>query len=233
VRSISTPKAFFFAAMIWLALLGCQITNELTQLTQAKAVPTSTRTRTPTTLITHPTFTPIPPTLEIPPTVAQPIIPPTNPPPPPPSPTRTTAPRPAPTRAPVIAPPSPPTPDLFQGYFYRVLKNNCVSADNTRIEGTVFNNGVPQSGVRVRLSSGKYDVPVIDDFITGTDPADAKHIAPEWAGRYRLSPAEGQRMDGNWWVFIIDNKETPLSVAAYIKTHDAPGCNTATVDFAH
>jgi hypothetical protein len=230
LRSAPAPKLLLPGIVIWLAMLGCQITN---MVTLARVAPTATRA--PTQTAARPTFTPAPPIVASSPTIEQPFVPPTNP----PSPVPASTARPAPTRTrtpvppPVAAAPPAPTADPYEGYYYRVTKNVCATDTNTRIEGTVLNNGSPQNGVRVRLSNGKYDTAVIDDFITGTDPSDAKHIAPEWQGRYRLSPAEGQRMDGNWWVFIIDKTGQPISVAAYVKTHDGPGCNTATVDFAH
>ena len=237
MRSLSLHKHILLGIVLGLVLLGCQITDTLTFLRPAPAKSPQaigpTKTIASAVASTRPTFTPVPPTLDVPPTDVPPPIVPTNT-APRPSPTRTSPPRPTATRVVAAAPPPPtPTIDLYQGYFYRIAKNTCVAASNTRIEGTVFNNGAPQNGIRVRLSSGKYDIPVINDFITGTDPSDDKHIAPEWQGRYRLSPAEGQRIDGNWWVFIIDKNEQPLSVAAYVKTHDTAGCNTATVDFAH
>lgn len=94
-------------------------------------------------------------------------------------------------------------------------------------------NGLPKNGVRVRVSIAEHGNPVIDDFITGTDPTDHKHICPECQGKYRLGIAEGQRIGGNWWVFIVDGGGNPQSPGVYVKTHDGPGCNTATVDFRH
>ncbi len=138
-----------------------------------------------------------------------------------------------------MPPPPPPTPippptaDPYQGYYYRVLKNVCVTAPNTRAEGTVFNNGVPQNGVKVRIANGNGGDPVIDDFTTGMDPSDFRHQDPALQGKYRLGIAEGQQIDGNWWVFVVNSKGEQISVGAYFKTHDAPGCNTAFIDFGH
>ncbi len=138
--------------------------------------------------------------------------------------------RPVPTQTPI----PPPTADLYQGFYYRILKNVCVTAPNTRAQGTVFNNGVPQNGVRVRVSGdGNGGQPAIDDFITGTDPSDYKHVDPALQGKYQLGIFEGQQNAGKWWVWIIDNKEQPLSPGAHFNSQDGGGCNTAIIDFAH
>ncbi len=204
-----------------LAILSCQTSNLI-----ARVNPTATQTLAPTA---RATFTRVPPTQPPPPTFTPP------PPPPPtarPTATRTRTPIPKPT-VPPPPPPPPPTADLFGGYYYRPVFKGCVTDTNTRIEGTVYENGVKKNGVIVRLSHAEHAEPLINDFVTGTDPRDHKHQAPEWEGRYRLGIAEGQRMDGNWWVFIVDASGNPLSKGYYIKTHDGPGCNVATVDFVH
>lgn len=214
-------KLILLGLLAWLVILGCQTTNLV-----ARANPTLTKTAAPTV---RATFTRVPPTLPPPPT---PSPPPTRAPTPRPSSTRTRTPVPKPVAPPPPPPPSA-TPDLFGGYYYRPLFKGCVAAPNTRIEGTVTDNGVKKNGVIIRLSHAEHAEALINDFVTGTDPSDFKHKNPEWEGRYRLGIAEGQRIDGNWWVFIIDEGGTPLSKGYYIKTHDTPGCNTATVDFAH
>jgi hypothetical protein len=139
-------------------------------------------------------------------------------------------------RPPTAVPPTPappPTPDPYAGYYYRPVNKGCVTAPNTRIEGTVYDNGVKKNGVIVRVSHAEHAEALIDDFVTGTDPSDYKHIAPERQGMYRLALYEGQQIDGNWWVFVVDSGGNPLSKGVYIKTHDGAGCNTATVDFVH
>ncbi|MCX7838808.1 MAG: hypothetical protein N2559_05060 [Anaerolineae bacterium] len=216
-------KLFLLTSLAGLAVLSCQV-GELV----ARANPTATRTLGATA---RATFTRLPFTL-----VPSPTQPPPPPPPPPPtvrpSPTRTRTPIPKPN-VPLAPPPPSATPDLFGGYYYRPVFKGCVADSNTRIEGTVYENGVKKNGVIVRLSHAEHAEPLIKDFVTGTDPRDHKHQAPEWEGRYRLGIAEGQRIDGNWWVFIVDATGNPLSKGYYIKTHDGPGCNVATVDFVH
>lgn len=223
MRRPDLARLILFGGAFWLVVLGCRTSDVV-----ARVNPTATSTVTRT--VQRPTFTPAPPTQ--PPTVIPPTLP------PPPSPTRTPTTRPAPTRiptparAPTPAPP-PPTPDPYAGWYYRPVNKGCVAAPNTRIEGTVIENGVPKNGVRVRVSHAEHAEPSINDFITGTDPTDYKHINPALQGKYRLGIAEGQRIDGNWWVFVLDAGGNPLSPGVHVKTHDDPGCNTATVDFVH
>lgn len=222
MRQSSRVQKLLLPSLITLAVLSCQV-GELV----ARANPTATQTRGATV---RATFTRLPFTL-----VPSPTSSPSPPPPPPtarPTFTRTRTPVPKPTVPPPPPPPSA-TPDLFGGYYYRPVFKGCVADSNTRIEGTVYENGVKKNGVIVRLSHAEHAEPLINDFITGTDPRDHKHQAPEWEGRYRLGIAEGQRIDGNWWVFIVDANGNPLSKGYYIKTHDDPGCNVATVDFVH
>ncbi len=231
-------RARSFALLLgmgWLAVLGCR-TGDLVAQYQASAASTATRTATATRTTVRPTFTPIPPTatLVVRPTIA--AAPPNFPPPTLPAlsvgatPTRT---RMAQASRAATQPPAP-TADPYQGYYYRVIKNVCVTAPNTRAEGMVYDNGVPENGVIVRVANGDGGDPVIDDYVTGLDPqSDKKHTSPDWTGKYRLGIAEGLQMAGNWWVFIIDNKGQKISVGAYFNTHDTNGCNTAYIDFAH
>lgn len=97
----------------------------------------------------------------------------------------------------------------------------------------MYENGLPRNGVIVRASYAENGPPVVDDFITGTDPSDYKHTDPALKGKYRMGIAEGQQIDGNWWVFLLDSNGNLLSPGVYVKTHDGAGCNTATVDFTH
>lgn len=221
--------------MIWFVLLGCRTGDLVAQYQSNQA--TATRTVARASATARPTFTPLPPTISLPslPTIAPaptnaplslvpaPTLPPTA--------TRTRAVQ--PTARPK-AQPAAPTADLYQGYYYRITKNVCVTAPNTRAEGTVLNNGVPENGVIVRIANGNGGDPVIDDYVTGIDPqSNKKYTSPEWTGKYRLGVAEGQQMAGNWWVFIVNNKGEQISVGAYFNTHDSNGCNTAFIDFAH
>jgi hypothetical protein len=139
---------------------------------------------------------------------------------------------PAPVKTATPAPP-PPTPDPYAGYYYKPVNKGCVTAPNTRIQGTVYENGQKKNGVTVRVSDREGGGPSISDFVTGTDPSDYKHINPSLQGQYRLALYEGQQNAGNWWVFIVDEGGNLLSPGVLVTTQDGPGCNTATIDFVH
>jgi hypothetical protein len=218
----------------WLIVLGCRTVDLI-----AQDFPTATKTVIVTRTVTvRPTFTPAPPTL-----------PPTDTPPPQVAVQVPTTPLIVPTRAPTARPftraptayrspiPAPlaPTADLFGGFYYRPVNKGCVDATNTRIQGTVTDGGVLKNGVRIRVSDSDQgaDTYGFGDFISGNDPSDPHHNCPECAGKYRISPSEGSRVDGNWWVFVIDNGGNSLSKGTFIHTQDGPGCNTATIDFVH
>lgn len=223
----STARIFALISLFWLLALSCRTGDVV-----AQEFPTATRTVTRTA--PRPTFTPVPPT----------DVPTDTPPPLPTQPSPTfVVPAPAPTQRPTTRPPTPsksatpapppPTADPYAAYYYKPRNIKCVTASNTRIEGTVTENGIPKNGVRVRVSDREGGAPSIDDFITGVDPADYKHNCPACAGKYRLALYEGQQNAGNWWVFIIDDGGNLLSPGILITTQDAGGCNTATVDFVH
>ena len=218
-------KLILAALLAWFVILGCRTTDLI-----ALANPSATSTSAP---IVRPTFTRVPPTVPPPPPQPTSIPPPTAPP------TRAPTLRPPPTHVPTpkpaVPPPPQPTADLFGSYPYRPVFKGCVAAPNTRIEGTVYENGLKKNGVIVRLSEsdGGPKFPDLDDFVTGTDPSDNKHACPACEGMYRISPAEGQMVDGNWWVFIIDGSGAPLSKGFFVHTQEGPGCNTGTVDFVH
>ncbi len=212
--------------MLWLLLLGCR-TTDFFAIARVNATPTRTVTRT-----VRPTFSPVPPTQSPLPTLMPAPLPAVAL----PSATRAPTARPVatPKPAPSASPVPPPTADLYQGYYYRVAKNVCTTAPNTRAEGTVFNNGIPQNGVRVRVSGdGLGGGPAVNDFVTGVDPSDYKHIDPSLQGKYRLGIFEGQQNAGNWWVWVVNENGDRISMGAFFNTHDGPGCNTAYIDFAH
>jgi hypothetical protein len=129
--------------------------------------------------------------------------------------------------------PPPPTADPYAGYYYKPVNKGCATAGNTRIQGTIFENGNKKNGVIVRVSDITGGGPSINDFITGTDPRDFKHTDPSLQGQYQLALYEGQQNAGNWWVFVIDNAGNILSPGVLVTTQDGGGCNTATIDFVH
>jgi hypothetical protein len=217
-------KLILIGSFAGFVILGCQTGSLI-----ARGNPTATNTAAPTV---RATFTRVPPTQPPPPP------PPTLAPPPTVPPTRAPTARPLPSRTPTkpAAPaPPPPTPDPDAGWYYKRVFKGCSSSasPNTRFEGTVYENGAKKNGVIIRLSHGEHLDPLLPDFVTGVNPNDHKHFAPEREGMYRLSPAEGGYMDGNWWIFVIGPDGAPLSKGQYIKTHDGPGCNIAILDFVH
>jgi hypothetical protein len=222
-RSPSTLTLVAYASITLLIVLGCR-TADL--IAQGGATPTRTAIRA----TVRPTFTTVPPTeppTDVPPLTALPVVP-----------TRAPAPRIVPTRVPTPAKsatpaPPPPTPDPYAGYYYKPVNKGCVTAPNTRIQGTVIENGQKKNGVLVRVSDREGGGPSIDDFTTGVDPSDYKHQDPSLQGQYRLALYEGQKNAGNWWVFIIDSAGNLLSPGVLVTTQDIGGCNTATVDFVH
>jgi len=223
LKRLDSARLIVLGCVFWLVVLGCR-TSDFVAQANPTAARTATRTVRPTFTLAPPTQPPPPDTLPPPPPAAPSIVP-----------TRPPTARPVPTRPPASPTPAPPppTPDPYAGFYYKPTKKICVTAPNTRIEGTVYDRGVSRNGIRVRVSDREGGDPSIDDFITGTDPSDYKHIDPALQGKYRLALYEGLRNAGNWWVFIIDDSGNLLSPGVLITTQDGGGCNTATVDFSH
>ncbi len=159
---------------------------------------------------------------------------------PPPTETR----RPAPTKK--LAPTETPTPTgpTATPAPTRCAKTYCVvyrgcqtDAGNTIVEGIVYNNGVPENGVAVRVAKAEGAYPMVDDFVSGTDPINPGQPDPNNPGRYILQIVAGAPREGNWWVFIVDraNGTKQISEAKLIHTNDDPNnpanCQHAFVDF--
>ncbi len=197
---------------------------------RARAIPTKSRvlprpTRVPSKLIpTEPL-----PTQPPPPTV-----------PPPPSATH----KPAPTRKPLPTPtPTPagptetPAPTRCPQQYCVVYRGCQTDAGNTIVEGIVYNNGVPEDGVAVRVAKAQGAYPMVDDFVSGTDPINPGQPDAKNPGRYILQIVAGAPREGNWWVFVVDrpNGTKQISEAKLIHTNDDPfnpaNCQHAFVDF--
>ncbi len=197
--------------------------------TATHRAPTQARpTRLPTELPTEIIFTAPPPPTEIPPTA-----------PPPP-----TKPKPAPTKKPLpTVPPTPsgptatPAPTRCPKTYCVVYRGCQTDAGNTIIEGIVYNNGVPENGVAVRVAKAEGAYPMVDDFVSGTDPINPGQPDPNNPGRYILQIVAGAPREGNWWVFIVDraNGTKQISEAKLIHTNDDAtnpvNCQHAFVDF--
>lgn len=175
----------------------------------------------------HPTDTPFPtdppppPATDIP--QATDILPPTT--------------RPQATVPPTAAGPTPTVGPTRCPQTYCVSFRGCQTDGNTIIEGIVYNNGVPENGVAVRVAKEQGAYPLVDDFISGYDPINPGHPDPKNPGHYILQIVAGSPREGNWWVFVIDkpNGTKQMSEAKLIHTNDDasnPGnCQHAFVDF--
>ncbi|HZQ06147.1 MAG TPA: hypothetical protein VFD70_06165 [Anaerolineae bacterium] len=192
----------------------------------------------------HPTKSPtVEPTEVIPTEALLPIEPPPpTEPPPPPSPPPTHAP--APTRKPLpSATPSPsgptvtPAPTRCPQQYCAVYRGCQTEVGNTIIEGFVYNNGVPQDGVAVRVASGQGEAGVTEDFVSGTDPVNRGKPDKLHPGHYILQIVAGESREGNWWVFLMDKKNGTIQISEgqLIHTNDDPynpaNCQHAFVDF--
>lgn len=110
----------------------------------------------------------------------------------------------------------------------------CEPGENTRAVGTIYENDRPKNGVRVRVSYMMGGPPVIPDFISGNDPNNPNIADPLRPGYYQLGLLEGGAMAGNWWVFIVDEKNRVLSEGRHFNTQgqqDATSCQVGITDF--
>ena len=199
----------------------------VTRRTPTKARATRVPTEVPTEIIAAE-----PPPTEIPPTE--------EPPPPPPTNTRKPAPtkKPQPTEVPTPAgPTATPAPTRCPQQYCVVYRGCQPDAGNTLVEGIVYNNGVPENGVAVRVAKAEGAYPMVDDFLSGTDPINPGQPDPNNPGRYILQIVAGAPREGNWWVFVIDrpNGTKQISEAKLIHTNDdasnPANCQHAFVDF--
>ncbi len=206
------------------------------QTLQPTTVPNS-----PTRVPVRPTKPPLPPTVKLapPPRTATPV--PTD------TPTRTHTPEPTstplPTDTPTFTPTNTPTPTntytptaipTHCSTEYCVIMQRCEPGENTRAVGTIYENDHPKNGVRVRVSYAMGGPPVVPDFISGNDPNNPTQPDPPHPGYYQLGLLEGGALDGNWWVFIIDDKGNVLSEGRYFKTaaqRTETSCQVSITDF--
>lgn len=123
-------------------------------------------------------------------------------------------------------------------YKYCAVYRGCQpDPGNTIIEGIVYNNGVPENGVVVRVALQQGAYPIVDDFLSGTDPINPGRPDPNNPGRYFLQISPGAVRAGTWWVFIVDriNGTVQISEGAMIRTdaeaNSPTSCQHAFVDF--
>lgn len=117
---------------------------------------------------------------------------------------------------------------------YCIIAQRCEPGDNTRAVGTIYENDRPKNGVRVRVSYAPGGPPVIPDFISGNDPNNPSFADPFHPGYYQLGLLEGGALAGNWWVFVINDKEEVLSETRLFNTQGqvtATSCQVGITDF--
>lgn len=256
----ATPRVLALVCAAWLVVLGCRTADIVTiglagptrtptrvplrrptdtpmfpgsqsEATENSSTPAVAEVRaaplTPTSLaaVLYPTITAVPtipfaiPTVFIPPATAtrRPIA---------------AATQSLPTPIPPTPAPPPPTSDGQEGYYYHYRMGACVSSDNTRIQGTVYDKGQPVNGITLQVT-GDPDGPPINRIMTGVDPADPKHTDPALKGKFRLGIKEGGYEEGYWYIFVVSTDGVAETAKAVIHTDAGPGCNIATVDWYH
>lgn len=115
-----------------------------------------------------------------------------------------------------------------------VIMQRCEPGENTRAVGTIYEHDKPLNGVRVRVSYAMGGPPVIPDFISGNDPNNPSQADPLRPGYYQLGLLEGAALAGNWWVFIVDEKNQVLSEGRFFNTQEqttATSCQVGVTDF--
>ncbi len=171
---------------------------------------TGTPSRTP-----PPTITPLPTDTPLPTAIPTRTRPPTKRPP-----TRTPAPV-VPTLAPYT-------------YAYRPTNIRCSHSGGTFVKGTVWNGGVPQTGVRVRLSWSPNGPAAANDQTTAyqADGSTTYTFVLRDNGAYSAG--------ADWYVWVLDVTGEPASDPnmAHIRTNnlgpnDGNACWFAIVDFSH
>ncbi len=116
---------------------------------------------------------------------------------------------------------------------YCVIAASCSPGENTRAIGTIYVNGIPKNGVRVRVSYEYGGPPIVNDFISGHDPNNPSQLDPTRPGYYQIGIQEGAPQAGNWWVFLIDG-DTNISEGRLFNTQDqytSSSCQIGTTDF--
>lgn len=75
---------------------------------------------------------------------------------------------------------------------------------------------------------------LLPDFISGRDPINPNIEDPNRPGYYQFGLLEGGPLQGDWWVFIVNDDGEPLSTGRYFKTHGeitATSCQVGITDF--
>lgn len=217
-----TPDATQVAEMVPTLVAQALLTMQPTDAppTDTRVAPRATRTPAPpspeiiiATVTPLPTDTPLPSDTPIPTDT--------------PLPTPTDTPTPTNTFTPTVVPTHCPQQ-------YCIIMQRCEGGENTRAVGTIYENDRPKNGVRVRVSYAMGGPPVIPDFISGNDPYNPNAADPLRPGYYQLGLLEGGALAGNWWVFIVDEKNQVLSEGRYFNTQGQfteTSCQVGITDF--
>jgi hypothetical protein len=218
-----TPNATEMAQLVPTLVAQALLTMQPTKIPapNTRVPPPPTRTAIPATVLPPPTEIPLPTDTPVPTDTPIPTDTPT--------PTATFTPTPTntftPTRIPTHCPQQ-----------YCIIMQRCEPGENTRAVGTIYENDRPKNGVRVRVSYAMGGPPVIPDFISGDDPNNPGHPDPLHPGYYQLGLLEGGALAGNWWVFIVGDKNAVISEGRYFNTQGqttATSCQVGITDFYH
>lgn len=232
-----------------LALMACRTIDLISNARQPQPTPTTINTPRPT----HPPiksslnqYTPTEaPIVESPlPSVQQQPtqIPPTSPSEPTSVPRSTRRPavvqptlKPAATDAPTTGATSAPARCPFP---YCAVNRGCQPEEgNLIIEGTVYRNGEPESGVAVRAAKNPGEAGIIEDFLSGTETINPGKLDPKHPGKYVLQIMPGKAEKGDWWVFLVDQKGGTKQISEPVLVHTTAdpfqgnSCQHAFVDF--
>jgi hypothetical protein len=117
---------------------------------------------------------------------------------------------------------------------YCVIATDCQPGENTRAIGTIYQNDRPLNGVRVRVSYAYRGAPDVSDFISGHDPNNPSVLDPNHPGYYQLGMSEGSALNGDWWVFIVNDAGDAVSEGRYFHTEGeqtSTSCQIGITDF--
>lgn len=139
----------------------------------------------------------------------------------------------APTRRPPTRVPAPP-PAPTSTFVYNTVRQGCYHAGGTFIEGTVWNAGNPQGGIRVAMGSGPG--PTFGGVYYLTTGNQGKSD-----GYYDFTIRDNGASPGNYYVWVADGNGNPLSdpnagriTTNNIRNGDDPNaCWRGVVDFVH
>ncbi len=144
-------------------------------------------------------------------------------------PTKTRAPTRRPTPAPIV-----PTMVVYT-YPYRPVNLKCSHSGGTFVKGTVWNGGVPQTGVRVRISSSPNGAAAFSDQSTAY-----QYVDSSTSYTFVLRDNGAYSAGSDWYVWVLDITGEPASDpnAGHVRTNnlgpnDGNACWLAIVDFAH